>query len=296
VTAEARSIRVRVESDAAEASRAARELAASLGFGATDVVQVATAVSEVAANQVQHAAGGTVVLSRLEGERGPGVLVEAADDGPGIDRPERALEDGFSTRGSLGLGLPGARRLMDEFQIESAPGQGTHVRMVKWRTARPAAPGRLAAWTVAGAGEAVVRSFATGLLLAVGRGAVAAVLRAEPALAPAAALHAAPGADAVVASFSGLDGHLAWMRAGTGAGVLLRRRGAAVSVVAEAPARRAQTLGVRRGDVLLLASSGPLVPLGGDDPGELAAAAVAAGAQTALAARLLRGVLERRGA
>jgi serine/threonine-protein kinase RsbT len=291
----ASTVRIRHESDIADAVRIARELAASLGFGSTEVVQVATAVSEVATNQLHHAHGGVVAVARAEGDRGPGVVIDATDEGPGIDHPERALEDGFSTRGSLGVGLPGARRLMDEFELHSAAGRGTHVHMVKWRAAQPREPERLAAWTVTGEGGALVRPFAGGLVLAVAGGAVAAALRAAPALSPAAALEAGPGSDAVVASLSAHDGALTWMRAGSAAGVVLRRRRELVSIVAEAPPRRAQTLGVQRGDVLVLGSQGPLQPPPGqDDPQALADAL--AGPGTALAARLLRGVFERRGA
>jgi serine/threonine-protein kinase RsbT len=301
---ESRSVRIRVESDVAEASRVARDLAESLGFGGTDVVHVATAVSELARNQLQHAVGGTVTVDALDGERGAGISVDATDEGPGIDEVERALEDGFSTRGSLGLGLPGARRLVDEFELDSTPGEGTTVRMVKWRNAPgPDVRVRLAEWAVAGdPAEAVAQPFDGGLLLAVARPDAASVLRTAPALPPARALEASGAADGIAVCLSGLDGHIAWMRTGTASGLLLRRRGDRVAAIADAPRHRAQTIGVRRGDVLLLSSAGrPNLPdraaaaLASDNPHAVADAALAAGAGTALAARLLRGVLERRG-
>jgi serine/threonine-protein kinase RsbT len=297
MTAEVRSLRIRVESDIAEASRMVREVADSLGFGRTDQVQIATAVSELATNQLHHAIGGEIVVTALDGDRGPGVSVEAVDEGPGIEHVGRALQDGFSTRGSLGLGLPGARRLVDEFDVDSTLGEGTRVRMVKWREPpRPGAPGPLAEWAVAGdPAEAVAHPFEGGLLLAVARPTAASAMRAAPALPPARALEAAGAADGIAACLSGLDGHLTWMRIGTAAGLLLRRRGDVVAAVAEAPRRRAQTLGVQRGDVLLLSSAASAEPPASDDPHAVADAALAAGAGTALAARLLRGVLERRG-
>jgi serine/threonine-protein kinase RsbT len=119
---------VRGESDAAEATRLARELALAAGLSSTRAVEVATAVSEVAANQVRYAGGGEIVLRRLPG----GVEIEARDEGPGIPDLEKALQHGWSSVGSLGVGLPGARRLMDEFEVTTAPGSGTLIKMSKF--------------------------------------------------------------------------------------------------------------------------------------------------------------------
>ena len=110
-----------------------RELATELGFSRTDGTLVATAISEVARNIVSHAGEGEIELSPVFEPRRYGLVVVARDSGPGIRDVESAMRDGYSTRGSLGLGLPGARRLMDEFAIDSEPGRGTVVTMKKWR-------------------------------------------------------------------------------------------------------------------------------------------------------------------
>lgn len=109
-----------------------RELAATLGFSSTDLTLLATAISELARNILQYAGRGEVVL-RIADEGGRrGIVIEARDKGPGIPDIERVLQDGYSTSGSLGLGLPGARRLLDEFEIRSVPGKGTVVFGTKW--------------------------------------------------------------------------------------------------------------------------------------------------------------------
>ncbi len=117
--------------DIVAARVAARELAARLRFGTSDLTLIATAVSEVCRNIVRFAGSGEVVVELLETPR-RGIRVVARDGGPGIPDVERALDDGFSTYGGLGLGLPGARRLMDEFAIVSEAGHGTTVTMTKW--------------------------------------------------------------------------------------------------------------------------------------------------------------------
>jgi len=109
-----------------------RELCADMGFPSTDRTLVATAISEVARNIVSYAGRGELVLSGIEDSGRRGVLVIARDQGPGIADPELALRDGYSTGKSLGMGLPGARRLMDEFELRSLLGAGTTVTMKKW--------------------------------------------------------------------------------------------------------------------------------------------------------------------
>ena len=117
--------------DIVAARQAARELAVRAGFSGTDLTLLATAVSEVARNIVKFASTGEVTIELLEQPR-PGIRVVARDTGPGIADVDQALEDGFSTYEGLGLGLPGARRLMDEFAIVSEPGRGTTISMTKW--------------------------------------------------------------------------------------------------------------------------------------------------------------------
>jgi serine/threonine-protein kinase RsbT len=128
-------IRIRTDGDIVSARQAARELASRLGFSGTDLTVIATAVSEVARNIVRFADTGEVVVELLERPR-PGVRVTARDTGPGIQDVEQALVEGYSTYHGLGLGLPGARRLMDEFAVESELGRGTTVTMTKWCGAR----------------------------------------------------------------------------------------------------------------------------------------------------------------
>lgn len=126
-------IAIAADPDIVAARGAARELATRLAFGPTDLTVVATAVSEVCRNIVRFAGSGEVVVELVDGPR-RGIRIVARDGGPGIADLDRALGDGFSTYGGLGLGLPGVRRLMDEFAIASEPGHGTTVTMTKWES------------------------------------------------------------------------------------------------------------------------------------------------------------------
>jgi serine/threonine-protein kinase RsbT len=110
-----------------------RALATKLGFSSVDATFIATAISELARNILAYARKGEIMLRAIHGSSRQGILVVASDDGPGIHDIPQALRDGFSTSGSLGLGLPGVRRLMDEFEIKSRPGRGTTVSVKKWR-------------------------------------------------------------------------------------------------------------------------------------------------------------------
>lgn len=121
------------DADIVTARHHARELAARAGFTGVDLTLIATAVSEMARNIVRFAGSGEVRVRILEQPR-RGIRVIARDMGPGIPDVNRALQDGYSTDEGLGLGLPGARRLMDEFGVESSPGGGTTVTMTKWIT------------------------------------------------------------------------------------------------------------------------------------------------------------------
>ncbi len=118
--------------DIVKARQTGRELAAKLGFPPTDLALIATAISELARNIVRYAGRGEIILSLVEKGEKRGIVVVARDDGPGIPNIELALQDGFSTSGSLGLGLPGCRRLMDEFDINSKNGAGTIITVKKW--------------------------------------------------------------------------------------------------------------------------------------------------------------------
>ena len=109
-----------------------RQLASEAGFNNSDLTVIATAISEVARNIVQYARTGEIILGVVQDGNKRGLRVEARDDGPGIPNIELAMQDGYSTGGGLGLGLPGTRRLMDELQINSKVGQGTTVVATKW--------------------------------------------------------------------------------------------------------------------------------------------------------------------
>lgn len=118
--------------DVVTARLAARALASRVGFTGTDLVLIASVVSEVARNIVAYAGPGEVVLSVVQSRSRLGLQVIARDQGPGIADLSRALEKGFSTSRSLGLGLTGSKRFMDEFRLESTLGSGTTVTMRKW--------------------------------------------------------------------------------------------------------------------------------------------------------------------
>lgn len=123
---------IREEADVFVARRRARQLALDEGFPEGGAGAIATAVSEVARNIVVHAGSGEILLGVERDGRRRGVVVVARDEEPGIPDVEAALTDGYSTRRTLGLGLPSARRLMDEFTLVSAVGRGTVVTMKKW--------------------------------------------------------------------------------------------------------------------------------------------------------------------
>jgi serine/threonine-protein kinase RsbT len=120
------------EVDIVVARQSGRELAKLSGFSSTEQTLVATAISEVARNIVAYATSGEVVLTALDEQGRRGIMVIARDQGPGISNTSLAMQDGYSTAKSLGLGLPGAKRIMDEFDLDSALGKGTVVTMKKW--------------------------------------------------------------------------------------------------------------------------------------------------------------------
>ena len=122
--------------DIVEARKAGHQLALDLGFTLTDVTMIATAISEIARNITSYAGRGAVRVAVEDREGRKALVIRAEDDGPGIADIERAMEDGYSTGRGLGLGLPGARRLMDRLIVESALGRGTVIEMWKWVPAR----------------------------------------------------------------------------------------------------------------------------------------------------------------
>jgi serine/threonine-protein kinase RsbT len=124
---------IAVDLDVVQARQSAREQAAAAGFSAGDQTVIAAAVSEIARNILTYARRGTVSLRVEATDDRRGIIVIARDDGPGIADLPRAMQDGYSTSGGLGVGLPGSRRLMDEFEVVSQPGRGTTVTMKKWK-------------------------------------------------------------------------------------------------------------------------------------------------------------------
>lgn len=124
-------VQIRTDADIVGARQKAREMATSLGFSEMELAVVATAISEVARNIVLYAKEGDIEFQPVKNGGAAGLLVVASDSGPGIKDPEMALKDGYSSGSGLGLGLPGARRLMDEFELETGTG-GTTIRMTKW--------------------------------------------------------------------------------------------------------------------------------------------------------------------
>ncbi|MHB8483505.1 MAG: anti-sigma regulatory factor [Nitrospiria bacterium] len=118
--------------DIVTARQNGRALGSQIGFSGSDLTIIATAISEVARNIVEYAGKGEIILSPIQKNLSDGILIIAQDEGPGISDISRALQDGYSTGHGLGLGLPGARRLMDEFEIESELRKGTTVTMKKW--------------------------------------------------------------------------------------------------------------------------------------------------------------------
>jgi serine/threonine-protein kinase RsbT len=125
------------KSDVYVASHSGKTLARRMGFNRADQTRVETVLSELAHNILLHAGQGLITITSLRGEEGPGLEIVALDHGPGISDIELAMKDGYSTSGGLGTGLPAVKRLMDDFEIVSAPDQGTKVKAVKWLRPRP---------------------------------------------------------------------------------------------------------------------------------------------------------------
>ncbi|HEU5140476.1 MAG TPA: anti-sigma regulatory factor [Bacillales bacterium] len=125
-------IQVNDEEDIVKVRQSGRDLAKLLGFGNVDQVRITTAISELARNILLYAGGGEICLVRVEEIGKSGIYILAADQGPGIENIQEVLSYGFTTSGGLGAGLPGVKRLMDEFTIRSSVGEGTRIETVKW--------------------------------------------------------------------------------------------------------------------------------------------------------------------
>lgn len=118
--------------DIIAARQKGRELAEQVGFSNSDLAVIATAISEVARNILEHASTGEVTIAPLKNGHRQGLKIVATDKGPGIADVRTVMQDGYSTGNGLGIGLPGTKRLMDRFEISSQPGKGTTVIMKKW--------------------------------------------------------------------------------------------------------------------------------------------------------------------
>jgi serine/threonine-protein kinase RsbT len=128
-------IRITSDKDVVTARQQGRAVALQTGFSVSEATLIATAISELARNIVSYANQGNVTLKPVHGANGSvGITIIASDSGPGIADIAQALRDGYSSSGGLGLGLPGVRRLMDEFEIASRAGGGTTVTVTKWLT------------------------------------------------------------------------------------------------------------------------------------------------------------------
>jgi serine/threonine-protein kinase RsbT len=126
-------VSVKTDADIVIARAEGRAMSQRLGFRRPDPTLIATAISELARNLVMHVGHGEIIMRPIVEDRRYGVLVIVRDQGQGIADVDAALQLGHASRGGLGLGLPGARRLMDEFDVDSQPGKGTTVTMRKWR-------------------------------------------------------------------------------------------------------------------------------------------------------------------
>jgi serine/threonine-protein kinase RsbT len=126
-------VAVASDQDIVSARMRGRMMALQIGFRPTDATLIATAISELARNILLYAKRGELIVGVVESNGRQGIAVVARDDGPGIPDIQRAMQLGYSTSGSLGLGLPGVRRLMDDFEIVSEVGKGTTITVRKWR-------------------------------------------------------------------------------------------------------------------------------------------------------------------
>ena len=124
---------VRTSNDIVRVRQVMREWAVEAGFSLVDQTKIVTAASELARNTVEHGGGGTARVELLADSGRRGLRLTCEDQGPGIADISLALKDGYTTRDGLGLGLPGARRLVNDFVIDSRPGEGTRVAITRWK-------------------------------------------------------------------------------------------------------------------------------------------------------------------
>ncbi len=131
--AQAKAAVIRSDLDIVIARTLARDTAKALGFGAIDQARIATAVSELARNIFLYAGSGSVTVREIEKSGRKGIEIVCEDQGPGIANLDLAMQDGFTTSRGMGMGLPGAKRLMDQFEVKTKEGEGTTITCSKWR-------------------------------------------------------------------------------------------------------------------------------------------------------------------
>ncbi|GAA0351803.1 anti-sigma regulatory factor [Bacillus horti] len=125
-------VEVEAELDIVAARQSGRTMAKEMGFGEVDQARIATAISELARNIYLYAKKGVIIISIIQEGGRIGLRIQASDNGPGISDLQQVLQDGFTTSGGLGAGLPGVKRLMDTFEITSEVGNGTEIISIKW--------------------------------------------------------------------------------------------------------------------------------------------------------------------
>lgn len=125
-------VTIQKEWDIVGARQLGRDIAKKMGFGTVDQARIATAISELARNIYLYTENGQICFEVVENMNRKGLVILSTDNGPGIDDIGRVMEDGYSTSGGLGAGLPGVKRLMDEFDVQSEVGIGTRIKAIKW--------------------------------------------------------------------------------------------------------------------------------------------------------------------
>jgi len=128
-------MKIQLEGDIVAVRKTVRNVTTQIGFGITDVTRVVTAASELARNIVLYAGSGVMQWNVLTSRDGIGIELSFIDNGPGISNISLAMQEGYTTSGGLGMGLPGSKRLMDELEVQSEPGKGTKVMIRKWKRA-----------------------------------------------------------------------------------------------------------------------------------------------------------------
>jgi serine/threonine-protein kinase RsbT len=133
VNDESQRLPVSTDQDVVRVRQLVRTVAVAVKLSLVDQTKLVTAASELARNTLVYGGGGEVVVTQVQNERRVGIKIVFADEGPGIADLDLALTDGYTTGGGMGLGLSGARRLVDEFDIDTEPGKGTTITVTKWR-------------------------------------------------------------------------------------------------------------------------------------------------------------------